>query len=127
MKKDQRKIKTENGNVTNESRGHNEQNKQTTHTKTSLNQKNGEKNKLYKFTGNERTLTPQHHSTCISPETVPGLAFVLYRHVNLNKERNKRARCLRVEALASNAPLPHLADERRGGTETTEAQCLEVV
>lgn len=63
----------------------------------------------------------------VSPEMVPGLAFVLYRHVNLNKERNKRARCLRVDALASNAPLPHLADERRGGTETTEAQCLEVV
>lgn len=46
---------------------------------------------------------------------VPGLAFVLYPHVNLNKERNKRAR-----PLAWNAPLPHLSDENRGGTETTE-------
>lgn len=71
----------------------------------------------------KRTLTPRHHSTC----TPLVLLFVLYGSVNLNKERNKRARCLGVDALAANAPLPHCADEHRGGTETTEAQCQEVV
>lgn len=35
-------------------------------------------------------------------------AFVLRRHINLNKERNKRDSCLRVDALAINTPPPRL-------------------
>lgn len=42
-------------------------------------------------------------------------AFVLRRHVNLNKERNKRASCLRVDALTINTPPPHLSWEGSGG------------
>lgn len=85
-----------------------------------------EKNMLYKFTGKERTLTPQHRSTW-SPLLFSRPCFVLDRHINLNKERNKRARCLRVDALPINAPPPHLSWENRGGTETTEPGVLEVV
>lgn len=53
--------------------------------------------------------------------------FALTRHINLNKERNKRTRGLRVDALTINAPPPRLRWEDRGGTETTEPRCLEVV
>lgn len=53
--------------------------------------------------------------------------FVLTRLINLNKERNKRARCLRVDALTINAPPPRLRWENKGGTETAEPKCLEVV
>lgn len=86
-----------------------------THTqKQVLTEKTGEK---INFTNSQamKGRSPHNITPHVSPETVPGLAFVLYRHVNLNKERNKWARCLRVDTLALNAPLPHLADERRGG------------
>lgn len=95
MKKDQQKIKTENGNVKNESRGHNEQNIQTAHTQKQVSTKRtgGKINCTNSQAMKGRSL---HNITPhVSPETVPGLAFVLYRHVNLNKERNKRARCLK--------------------------------
>lgn len=113
--------------MTNESRGRNEENIQTTHPqKTSLNRKNGEKEMVQIH----RQWKDAHSTTSLHMYPLKRFrvfAFVLYRRVNLNKERNKWARCLRVDALASNAPLPHLGDERRGGTETTGAQCLEVV
>lgn len=106
-KKGQQKTNptTEIGNITNESRGRNKQNAQTTHTKnkikyiTSLNRKNRKKKNC---TNSQATKGRSLHNITphVSPLMVPGLAFVLYRHVNLNKERNKRARCLRVDSLA---------------------------
>lgn len=40
--------------------------------------------------------------------------FVLTHHINLNKERNKRARCLRVDALTINR-TPALSPPRKQG------------
>lgn len=54
-------------------------------------------------------------------------AFVLHRHVNLNKERNKWASCLRVAALAINTPPPRLSWEGGGGARGRWARGLEVV
>lgn len=45
-------------------------------------------NKLYKFTGKERTLTPQHQPTC-SPLLFPGLALCsLATSTSIKKEIN---------------------------------------
>lgn len=55
-----------------------------------------------------------HSSTAhmLSP-FVSRSCFVLAHHINLNKERNKRARCLRVDALTINAP--RLVSTKRTG------------
>lgn len=84
-----------------ESRGHNEQNKQSTHTHTETSLNDRGENKSYKFTGNEKDAHSTTSLHMYSLNTAPGLAFVLHGNVNLNKERNKWARCLRVDALAT--------------------------
>lgn len=95
--------KTRNGNSTNESRG---QCKTIKHTQTNIDIKiyNNSHSNIQEKTNctnsqaKGRTLTPQHQPTC-SPLFVSRSCFVLARHINLIKERNKRARCLRVDAL----------------------------
>lgn len=71
----------------------------------------------------KRTLTPPHGSSSF----VYSSRFALARHNNLNKKRNKWARGHRVDALTINAPPPGLRWGNRGGTDTTEPKCLEVV
>lgn len=53
--------------------------------------------------------------------------FVLTPHINLNKERNKRARCLRVDALTINAAPPSSPLTEKGRCRDHQAQHLEVV
>lgn len=104
-KKDNKKTPTTGiGNITNESRGRNKQNAQTTYKKQNkIHHKSQLKEQEKKnCTNSQATKGRSLHNITphVSPLMVPGLAFVLYRHVNLNKERNKRARCLRVYSLA---------------------------
>lgn len=64
------------------------------------------KKKFYNFTGVYRTVTPQHRPTFFL-FCFPVMLFVLTHQLNLNKERNKWARCLGADALTNECDHPH--------------------
>lgn len=112
------------------SRGQNEQNGHSTHThtKTSLNRKIGEKINRTNSQAMKKTLTPQHHSTCIPLKRLQVLLLCsMAMSTSIKKEINGPGAS---EWTHSHRTHPcHVAamSKHRGGTETTEAQCLEVV